>query len=61
MLDSQPQSPTQIMKDPEDTFDYSPPPRSPTDKMNGENVRLQSSTTLEVDDKKYRRSRPPSQ
>ena len=32
-----------------------------TDEMNGENIRLPSSNTLEVDDKKNRRSRPPSQ
>ena len=61
LLDSQPQSPTQITTEPEETFDYSPPPRSPTDEMNGENICLSSSTTLEVDDKKNRRSRPPSQ
>ena len=49
------------MTEPEETFDYSPPPHSSTDEMSGENICLPSSTTLEVDDKKNRRSRPPSQ
>ena len=49
------------MIEPEEAFDYSPPPHSPTDEMSGENIRLPSSTTLEVDNKKNRRSRPPSQ
>ena len=49
------------MTEPEETFDYSPPPHSPNDEMSGENICLPSSTTLEVDDKKNRRSRPPSQ
>ena len=47
--------------EPEETFDYSPPPHSPADEMSGENICLPSSTNLEVDDKKNRRSRPPSQ
>ena len=48
------------MTEPEETFDYSPPSHSPTDKMSGENICLPSSTSLEVDDKNNRRSRPPS-